>query len=406
MAIPYYRRNLYVLWVSTFLVSASWTQVGPFLPLFLSEMVESDRVDMWAGMAVSAHFVTGIFMMPVWGKLADKYGRKPMAVRAGLCLSAIYYLLSFSTAPWHVVACRLLNGALTGFIPMSIALVGTNTPPQYSARYVASVQTSSAAGTVIGPMLGGVLASLFGVRGALYASGTLVLISTILAAWLVTERHRPVPSRPTTLLADFRTALDMPVMWVSMFISMVGHAAVMGVQPVLVLHVETMLGRAANPALSGSIMALPGIAVFLTATRWVSLLDERPLQQVAFIAFLGSGIGYILAGMMGNIWLFSAVFFAASLFVAAFRPLGAAVVATEVEESFRGRAFGLQTSATTMGGLIGPLLAGVVADALGRSAVFLALGLIMLISPIVVARHMAHVRSEKRRSQQDSASRV
>src|SRR5690606_13671692 len=143
----------------------------------------TEGLNLWAGIAVSAHFVTGIFMMPVWGKLGDKYGRKPMAVRAGFSLSLIYLLTSFAAAPWHVAVLRLLNGALTGFIPMSIALIGTNTPPPYAARYVASLQTSSAAGTVIGPVLGGTLAALFGVRGALTASAVLVFISTLLTVF-------------------------------------------------------------------------------------------------------------------------------------------------------------------------------------------------------------------------------
>ncbi len=165
MSIPYYKRNLYVLWFATFLVSASWTQVIPFLPLFLAELGVTENLDFWSGLAVSAHFVTGMIMMPIWGKLGDRYGRKPMLIRAGLSLSIIYFLTSLSTEAWHVVVARLANGALTGFIPMSISLVGTNTPPQYSARYVASVQTSSAIGTIVGPVIGGTLAGIFGVRG-------------------------------------------------------------------------------------------------------------------------------------------------------------------------------------------------------------------------------------------------
>src|SRR5690606_34891106 len=213
------------------------------------------------------------------------------------------------------------------------------TPPQYSARYVASLQTASAAGTIIGPVIGGTLAGLFGVRGALYASAALVLISTLLAAVFVTERRRPAPSEPTTLLADLRTALGIPVMWVAMFISLMGQAATMGVQPVLVLHVEEMLGEAAHPFLTGFIMALPGIALFLSATRWVRLLDRQPLERVALVAFIGAGVGYVVSGLLPSIVLFVPVFFVASVFVAAFRPLGAAVVVTDICEDFPRRAF-------------------------------------------------------------------
>src|SRR5690606_37415508 len=99
------------------------------------------------------------------------------------------------------------------------------------------------------------------------------------------------------------------------------------------------------------------------------------------------------SGLLPSIVLFVPVFFVASVFVAAFRPLGAAVVVTDIAEDFRGRAFALQTSATTAGGLVGPLLAGGIGDVLGRGAVFIALGLLLLVSPIAVARHMEAVRA-------------
>ena len=103
-------------------------------------------------------------------------------------------------------------------------------------------------------------------------------------------------------------------------------------------------------------------------------MDRYPLTQVALIAFLGAGVGYVVSGIVGNIWLWLPLFFVASIFAAAFRPLGAAVVSMDVPEDFRGRAYGLQTSATTLGGLIGPLMAGFTADLLGRTAVFIVLG--------------------------------
>ncbi len=146
---------------------------------------------------------------------------------------------------------------------MSISLVGTNTPPQYSARYVASVQTSSAIGTIVGPVIGGTLAGIFGVRGSLQASAALVFISALLAIFFVQERRKPEGGAPTTLAADFRAAFRMPVMGMVLFISLLGQAASMSIQPVLVLQVESMLGQESSAFWSGVILALPGIAFAL-----------------------------------------------------------------------------------------------------------------------------------------------
>lgn len=388
MSLPYYRRNLYVLWVATFLVSASWTQVIPFLPLFLSQLGVTEGLNFWSGIVVSAHFVSSMFMLPVWGKLADRYGRKPMLVRAGLSLSVIYTLTSFSTEAWHVALLRFLNGALTGFIPMSTALIGTNTPPQFATRFVASLQTSSAAGTIIGPVIGGTLAGLFGVKGGLIASGVLVFISTLLALFFVEERHQPVEqAKKTSIVADVRTAITSPVMVVVLLVSMIGQAASTSVQPILVLHIEEMLGMGAQPLLTGMIMAIPGIAFVFSATRWVALMHKMTVQRLITLAFVGTGFGYIASGAVTTIGLFAPVLFVASVFVAAFRPVGAALITSGVDADFRGRAFALQTSSTTMGALFGPLIAGLIADHFGRQAVFVTLGCLLTLAPLVVRRH-------------------
>lgn len=375
-----------------FLVSASWTQVIPFLPLFLSQLGVTEGLNVWSGVVVSAHFVSSMFMLPVWGKLADRFGRKPMIIRAGLSLSVIYIVTSFATQAWHVALLRFLNGALTGFIPMSIALVGTNTPPQYATRYVASLQTSSAAGSIIGPVIGGTLAGLFGVKGGLVASGVLVFISTMLALIMVEERHQPVAEEEkTSIVSDVRTAIASPVMWVVLFISMIGQGASTSVQPVLVLHIETMLGAHGQPLLTGLIMALPGIAFMLSATRWVQLMDRFPVQRLITVAFLGTGVMYVISGAMHSLWLFAPVFFVAGVFVAAFRPIGAAMVTSRVDPDFRGRAFALQTSASTIGALFGPIIAGVIADFYGRNAVFIAIGALLVMSPLVLRKHNLRV---------------
>lgn len=388
MALPYYRRNLYVLSVAVFLVSASWTQVIPFLPLFLSQLGVDEGLNFWSGVVVSAHFVSSLFMLPVWGKMSDRFGRKPMIIRAGLSLSVIYIATSFSTEAWHVALLRFLNGALTGFIPMSTALIGTNTPAQYAPRFVASLQTSSAAGSIIGPVIGGTLAGLFGVTGGLIASGTLVFISTVLAFIFVEERHQPIlEEERTSIAADVRTAFASPVMWVVLFVSMIGQAASTGVQPVLVLHVESMLGANANAFLTGLVMALPGIAFVLSASPWVRLMDKHAVERLINVAFLGTGIMYVVTAAAPNVWVFAPLFFIGSVFVAAFRPIGAAMVTSDVEPDFRGRAFALQTSASTLGGLLGPIVAGLIADHYGRNAVFLVIGGLLVLSPLVLRQH-------------------
>lgn len=392
--IPYYRKNLYVLWVAAFLAGASWNQVVPFLPLYLTELGATENVSQWSGLIYSMHFLSALVMMPVWGKLSDRVGRKPMAIRAGVSLSIIYFAMSLCRTPWQLALCRFLNGALTGFIPMSTALLATNTPKAYASRYVASMQTAVASGNLLGPALGAVMASAFGIRGAMRVSGFAVFFSSMLVLAFVQERNKPTGTvERTSIMDDFRVAFKSPTLWVVLFINVVASIGTVGIQPILALHVEDLVAHTSSvlftgmkEALVATVFMLPAIGFVLTATRWVRLSDKYGVQRIVTISLIGGGITSIMTGLTGNIAIFLFIFFVSGLFLAALRPTAAAVIATDVEPAFHGRAFGMQTSAQTIGGLIGPITGGILAGAWGNQSVFIGVGLMLLLSPFAMRR--------------------
>lgn len=395
--IPYYRRNLYVLALTSFLAGVSWNQVIPFLPLYLSELgTTPETVTFWSGLVFSMHFASALIMMPIWGRLSDRYGRKPMAVRAGVSLSLIYLLMSLVQAPWQLAVCRFLNGALTGFIPMSTALLASNTPKQYAGRYMAGIQTAVAAGNMLGPALGATMAGLFGIRGAMRLSAAAVFVSAMLVALLVEERNKPhgITER-STLIDDMRLAWQSPTLWVVLFINIVATIGMVGIQPILALHVEDLVTRNPNAWYAGMresliavVFMLPAIAVVMTAARWVRMSENRGVYRVVFLSLIGSGLSCMLLGLTGNIFVFMVLFFVNGLFIAALRPVAAAIIATQVDKKFHGRAFGMQTSAQTLGGLVGPLTSGVIAGYFGNHMVFVLVGAVLILSLFVMRKHL------------------
>lgn len=376
---PYYQRNLIVLWITTFLTSASWTQVVPFLPLFLEELGVDQHLTQWSGFVFSAQFAAGILMAPLWGKIADQHGRKLMAIRAGICLSVIYFLTGLSTAPWHVLLLRFLNGALTGFIPSSISLVATNTPGNLAARYVASLQTAGATGSVVGPVLGGVLAELFGIRGGLFVSGTAVFLSVLMVILFVEERTKVTGAERTTFRQDIATAFHNDSLLKVMLITILAMLASVSIQPILTVYVGEITANAGSATMiSGILFALPAIAFVATAGRWVRLGEKRGYLPVIRIGLVGAGIVGGALWATRNIYLFGLLFFVQGIFIAALRPVSSAIISEEIESSFRGRAFGMQQSAQTFGGLIGPLLAGFFGARFGHASLFLLIGLLLI----------------------------
>lgn len=378
MSIPYYRKNLYVLSTAIFLAAMSWNQVIPFLPLFIKQMGVGDRLLQWTGIVFALQGAASIFSQPFWGKMGDKYGRKPMAVRAGLCLSGIYFGMAFCQTPLQLAIFRFLNGALTGFIPMSLALIGTNTPEEYAPRAMATAQSASAFGLIVGPALGGLLVSLMGgYRGSMLVSGTVVLISTLMVWFLVSEPNRSELAESTSLVQDFFVSLQSRVLSSVMLTVMVYGIYTASLAPVLALHLESLNGGLSD-SLTGLMFSLPAIALVLTAHYWAGLGERIGFAQTIRIGLFGAGISGLALTFVHDVWVFGILFFLSGAFLAALSPSTSAIICTKVVEDFRGRAYGMQQSASMLGVLVAPLLATRIGDALGLPSVFAFVGLVAL----------------------------
>src|SRR3954465_12895763 len=175
-----WKRNLWVLWIGVFFTAASFSMVIPFLPIFLLQIGVHEHTELWSGLLFSSAFFAGAIASPFWGRMADRYGRKPMIIRAGFVLFVIYTLMAFVTNPYQILVLRILQGLLSGFIPGAIALIGTNTPNNKVGYALSLISTASASGTILGPLLGGGISHLVGNRWAFATAGMIVFLATLL----------------------------------------------------------------------------------------------------------------------------------------------------------------------------------------------------------------------------------
>jgi DHA1 family multidrug resistance protein-like MFS transporter len=382
---PYYRRNLYALSVVIFLAAFSWNQIIPFLPKFL-EQLHTPKAELmkWTGLIFALQALAPLIAMPFWGKLGDSYGRKPMIIRAGIFLSAIYFGMSFCQTPAQLAVFRFLNGALTGFIPGSFALIATNTPEEHAPGAIATGQSASAAGLIIGPAIGGFLAGLVGYRGSMQLSGLIVLASTVLVWRLVQEPNKPKPIAKTSLIEDFLISLRSPVQLAILFAVFVSWSFAAAINPFLVPHLENIGGRI--PLwLSSSVIAIPAVAFVLFAQSWTRFGGNVGYERAIYIGIIGCCIGAFLLALPNTVWLFAIIYFATGIWLTALSPSIGALTCTEVDESFRGRAYGIQQSAGTLGALITPLVAGIIGDAIGIRYIFVFVGVFFMLGCFVYA---------------------
>ncbi|HZG87714.1 MFS transporter [Paenibacillus sp.] len=383
-----WQRTMWILWAGVLLCSASYSMAVPFLPLFLFDLgVGEDAVDLWAGVVHSSAFLVGAVMAPLWGSVADRYGRKKMVIRAGLSLAVIYALIAFVRNPWELVAVRMLHGFVGGFVPASMAIVASVAPKEKMGWSLGMMQAGTMSGSIVGPALGGLLASWFGQRMSFVAAAVVIFAATAAVIFAVKE-GKPAERPPRTKIReDIKSALGNRTL-LALLLLLVGFQLSFNmIQPLLTLHIADLQGGVANAALtSGVVFALIGIAGIVASPLWGKLGGRRGYGGVLAFCLIASGASIAVQYFVTDLVVFTAVQFAFGLFMAGIAPAVNTLMVQNTPDQFRGRSFGLTTSANQTGAMIGPLIGGGLGLFLSFHWIFVAAGLLLAAMGTLVAR--------------------
>lgn len=373
-----WKKNLYVLWVGTFIAGASFSLVSPFLPKLLEEVGVAANLELWSGMAFSISFVMSAIMSPIWGAMADKYGRKVMIIRSGLGIGLTYIGMAFAANAWQVLGLRALNGFLSGFIPSAIALVATNTPEERLGSSLGLLQTGSAFGSIMGPLLGGLLSHYFGIKDTLLIAGLTLFVASLVVLVGVHEILKPDRTKKTNVINDFRIAAANRPLMLMLFTVMLYQSAVMILQPVLPIYIEQLTRGGDASLATGIIFSVAGLATVVAAPYWGKRGEREGYRKVLLFGIVGAGVLSVPHALTTNLVLLGALRFAFGLFLASMMPASNALIAKAVPGDFRGRAFGISTSFSQTGAVIGPLLGGFIGGIWNIKIVFVVTSVMLL----------------------------
>jgi len=177
----YWKRNLAICVFGSFTTLVSLTLLLPFLPLYVEQLgvTQESAIVEWSGIAFGATFLGTGFTAPLWGYLADRYGRKPMLVRAAIGMAIIMPLIGLAHNVYELTLLRLAAGIIGGYASSSTLLVATQTPAEKSGWALGILSTGALAGTLIGPLVGGVLPGLVGIRNTFFLTGSVIGIAAL-----------------------------------------------------------------------------------------------------------------------------------------------------------------------------------------------------------------------------------
>ncbi|WP_019534467.1 MFS transporter [Paenibacillus ginsengihumi] len=374
-----WKRTMWILWAGVLLCSASYTMSVPFLPLFLLDLgVDKASVDLWAGIVFSAAFLVGAIMAPLWGSLADKYGKKKMVIRAGLSLAVIYALFAVVQSPWQLVGARMLHGFVGGFVPASMAIVASTAPERQMGWSLGMMQAGTMSGGILGPLFGGLLAEWFGLRMSFVVSSVIIFAAGIAVIFWVQEGKHEARPQNAGVLQTWKEAAGNRTLVLLLLLLVVFQLSLNMVQPLLTLHIAELQGKLEGAVLSsGIIFSIIGIAGILASPLWGRAGQTYGFPVVLLICLLASGLTVSTQYFIYQLWLFTAVQFVYGFFMAGVSPAVNTLVVRATDAEFRGRSFGLMTSANQFGAMVGPLIGGAIGHRLNTHWVFAATGFIL-----------------------------
>ena len=373
---PDWRRTLWTMVAVQFVMSCAFTMVAPVMPLYLPDLgvVSPAAIDMWAGVLTAATSFVAIFTSPIWGNLADRYGRKLMVLRSTLGIGIFTFLMGVALDPWQMLALRAGMGALAGFNSATTVLIASQVPEQRLGYSLGWISTGNLVGTLIGPLIGGAVADLSGsYRNPFFFAGIICSIAFLLTLRFVPERFTPPaatkekPSLVTAIAVVMRSRGLLAVV----VVMLMGQFATQAVQPVVTLYVREMLGSRPDLAtLGGLAFSATGLAGVLAVPILGKRSDAIGYRRTLLISLLGAMVFTAPQALPLGYWAFVAERFGLGLFVCGVLPAANALVGRLTPPAQRGLVYGLVSSAYFIGNTLGPLTGGAVGATIGINWVF------------------------------------
>lgn len=376
----YWKQNLKVAWLGSFLTGTSFTLVMPFISVFVEELgVGPGLVEYYAGLAVSTNALAAALMAPIWGSLADRYGRKPMMVRAAFAMIFTMGGMAFVPNVFWLIVLRVLNGVFTGYIPNATALIASQVPKDKTGYALGTLSTGAVAGNLIGPTLGGVLAEMFGVHTVFLLVGLLYAIVVILTVFYIREDFVPIKKSDVLPVKEVFAQVKDRQMLVGLFVtSMIIIAAAQAVVPILTLYVRH-LGQTDNLLfVAGFIISLPGMASLATSGYLGKLGDRIGNHRLLLMALTYSLLINVFCVFAENPFQLGLLRFLYGFGTGALLPSVNSLLTKLTPKEGISRIFAYNQLFNNLGSVVGPMMGSAVAAQMGYDWVFyLSSGLVL-----------------------------
>lgn len=375
------------MWIANFFIAAGATMIIPFISLYIESLgpYPDAFVQKWSGYVFGITFLTAFLFAPFWGRVGDRFGRKTVLVICGIGIALSIYLMGLVDNVYQLFWLRFFMGIVTGFIPMSIALIATQTPKEKAGEVLGTLQTGAISGSLIGPVLGGVIADAVGFTYTFYLTAAIIFLSTIFVLVFVREQAivRKSNEKKSSAKAVFKTVFTHPVLITVMMVTIMIQIANFSIQPLLALYVSEITTAQSIAFLAGLAFSATGLGNLVAARRWGKIGDKIGYVKVLIWVMVLAALIYLPQAFVTNIWQLVILRFLLGIQIGAMLPSIHALIRQVTPMSIQGEVFGYKTSFQFLGNVLGPLLGGTMAALWGIPSVFYMTSVLLLLAALI-----------------------
>lgn len=380
-----WKLNLVMVWLGQILSMAGFSAITPFIPFFIKEkynVTDEKTLGLYVAALTFFGMLSFCISAPVWGVLADKYGRKLMLLRAYFVTAFIFPLLywapAISSSIVLLIAIRFVVSAFSGTTTAAQTLLATNTPEKYHGFVLGTLSTSLWCGNMIGFVAGAFVVNYLGYFWSFTVCGLMYLAGGIITCFWVHENFEPLlkeHKESSGIFSGFR-GLSFGV-WIVLALFMVMGVARRFDEPYLALQVEDLIPDE-SVLFTGIISMLAAFGGLISGVVMGKLCDRISPLKIAVPAAFVAAVTAVIQAFSGNVTVFASARFLQFIFAGGLEPAFLVLLADMAPEEKRGTLFGIASSLRMTGILIAACTGAGVVYIAGVSGIFVASGVFFL----------------------------
>ena len=386
--------------------------VFPFLPLYIKNLHSTTHLnsEMASGLVFSIQALTMALTAPVWGAVADRYGRKLMVIRAMVGGGITIFLMGMVRTAEELIILRAIQGVLSGVISANMALVASIAPRNKTGYAIGILQMGMWTGVSVGPLAGGIFADLFGFRMPFYVSGIMLCASGMIVWWLVEEHFvHPAqkPGRRFSFISDWKNILTRRSLFFTLMLRFIVSFSVNILAPVLPLFLHQIAYKNAPVSTYTGIMAgLSSLAAIFSGVYLGRLGDRIGHIKIVIFSTCTTALFFFPQGLVTAIWQLIILQTLTGFFSGGLTPSLSAMLAQNSKSNEVGSVYGIDNSITSAGRALAPMVGALFAIWFGFRGVFFSTGAMFIIMTILTLFLMSNGAIKTRMSAEQAPETV